>query len=284
MILILGASGYIGNYCFNRFNDDNHPVLGTYSKNKKEGMVHFDLSNMDINNIDLEDKIKTLIICSAVNTKIDESKEKFVGSYYTNVTRLKFVLDYCQNKNIKTIFISTDNVFDGKKGNYSENDERNPINCYGKMKYEIENYLLNHNNHLLLRVGRVFGVKDDTTLFTSFLNKMKNDKKIVCFNDQLFTPLYIEELYNFLKFSINKDIKGVYHLASTKPITHLIIADKIRGFFNLSDIEIESKSIDSFNFLDNRPKKTDLNISKYKSLMGFEEKNIEYYLEKFKIN
>ena len=90
---------------------------------------------------------------------MDETKKNWQNSYYINVERVKAIIDYCFKNKVIPIYISSDAVFDGSKGNYSENDKKNPILSYGKIKNEVENYLLNSNNFfLIVRIGRVFGI------------------------------------------------------------------------------------------------------------------------------
>ena len=75
MILILGASGYIGSYLFERLKRQGLGVLGTYFKNKRKGMSYFSMEDTDIDELGLDaQRIRYVIISAAANAKIDESK------------------------------------------------------------------------------------------------------------------------------------------------------------------------------------------------------------------
>ena len=76
MILILGASGYIGNNLYNKFTEERFDVAGTYSKNKISGLVYFDIRNMNLDEIKLDKKIHYIIIASGININIDNYKEE----------------------------------------------------------------------------------------------------------------------------------------------------------------------------------------------------------------
>ena len=146
MILVLGASGYIGNNLYNKFIEEGFDVAGTYFKNKKNKFIYFDICKMNLNEIKLDKKIRYLIIASGVNTNIDDSKKDWKNSYYVNVTKTKIVIDYCFNNDIVPIYISSDGVFDGIKGKYKETDKKNPVNCYGHIRNEVEDHLINSRN------------------------------------------------------------------------------------------------------------------------------------------
>tara|TARA_Y100000310_G_scaffold151436_1_gene151034 strand:+ start:180 stop:1058 length:879 start_codon:yes stop_codon:yes gene_type:complete len=285
ILLILGASGYIGNYLFNQFRKEGFDVVGTYFKNKKPGLIHFDLENANLNDLKLNtDKITHLIIAAATNAKIDESKIYWDYNYKINVIRIKSLIDYCFKHDIIPIYLSSDAVFNGKKGNYIEEDKTNPINCYGKIRYEVENHIKKFKKpYVIIRAGRVFGTEvGDGTLITSMLKNMRKGENMKCATDQVFTPIYIEDFFNFIKITIEKKYMGIFHLASLKATNHYEIAKSIKKFFHFDNVELETRKIDSFDIIDKRPKLTSLNIEKYKKITGNQEKKIEYFLSLIK--
>ena len=143
MILVLGASGRIGGYLFARLKQDKFDVSGTYCHNKRHESIYFNLESMPLS--DLHVSPSHVIFGAAVNPRPELSKN-VADSYETNVVRTIKIINYCFDQNIVPIFMSTDNVFDGKKGNYKETDKTNPLNNYGKMKCEVENHLLASEN------------------------------------------------------------------------------------------------------------------------------------------
>ena len=281
MIIIVGASGYIGNSLFNRFKKENFDVIGTYFRNKKPGLFYLDLESPDLNKFSLNMKnIRYMIIAAAANASIDNTKKYWDYSYYINVVKTKILIDFCFKHGITPIYLSSDGVFDGTKGYYSEEDKRNPINCYGKIRYEVENYIINSGMpYLILRMGRVFGTElEDGTLITGMLKTLRENKSSVCAIDHIFTPMNIEYLFSFVKASIENRYHGIFHLASLKATSKYKIAKAIQKFFKLKGINIIPCEIDSLNLLEKRPKRIDLNISKYKKLTGYREKPIGHFL------
>ena len=281
MILILGASGYIGNNLYNKFTEERFDVAGTYSKNKISGLVYFDIRNMNLDEIKLDKKIHYIIIASGININIDNSKKDWKNSYYVNVIKTKIIIDYCFKNDIIPIYISSDSVFDGLKGRYKEIDKKNPVNCYGRIKNEVEDHLLNSGNKfIILRSGRVFGTDlKDETIITDMIKQLREKKKLLCADDQFFTPLYVRDLCEALAKLICDRREGVFHLISIKATSRYNIAKAIQKYFNLHDVEIIPCAINSLGLLEKRPLLIDLDDSKLSGLVGTKHFDIEYYLD-----
>ena len=281
MILILGASGYIGNNLYNKFTEERFDVAGTYSKNKISGLVYFDIRNMNLDEIKLDKKIHYIIIASGININIDNSKKDWKNSYYVNVIKIKIIIDYCFKNDIIPIYISSDSVFDGLKGRYKEIDKKNPVNCYGRIKNEVEDYLLNSGNKfIILRMGKVFGNDlKDGTIITSTIKKLKENKKILCADDQFFSPIYIEDLCKSLIKIIRSKLEGIFHLISIKSTSRYEIAKSVQKFFNLQNIKIIPCKINSLKLLEKRPLLINLDNSKLNKLIKTEHNDINHYLK-----
>lgn len=275
MILILGASGRIGGYLFNRFKQDGIDVAGTYCNSKKQGLMHFSLESAALK--DLGVNPSHIIFCAAANPS-PELSGKMENSYDANVTKTINLIDACFESNIVPIYISSDNVFDGEKGNYKETDKTNPLNNYGKIKCEVENHLIaSQKPYILLRMGKVFGI-DDTLILETFKN-LKQRIKTPYATDQLFTPTYSEDLYEFVKKAIANNYHGVFHLGSTKALTRYEVAQRIKEYFGMN-AEIIPARINELGLSEKRPVKIDLNIDKYVNLTGKKERDLEYFLKK----
>jgi dTDP-4-dehydrorhamnose reductase len=281
MILVLGASGYIGNNLYKNFLEEGFDVAGTYSSKKIDGLIHFDIRNMNLDKINLSKKISHIIISSGINISIDNSKKDWKNSYYVNVTKTKKIIDYCFDKNITPIYISSDGVFDGQKGGYVEIDKKNPINCYGVIKNEVEDYLLKSGNKfIILRMGRVFGADlNDNTIITNTVRQLKERKKLLCADDEIFTPIYIKDLSIALIQLVRKGYEGVIHLISIEATSRYKIAMAVKKYFNLHDTEIIPCKINSLGLLEKRPLLINLDSSKSNSLIGNKHYDIGYYLD-----
>ena len=281
MILVLGASGYIGNNLYNKFIEEGFDVAGTYFKNKKNKFIYFDICNMNLNEIKLDKKIHYIIIASGININIDNSKRDWKNSYYVNVTKTKIIIDYCFKNDIVPIYISSDGVFDGTKGKYKETDKKNPVNCYGHIRNEVEDYLINSGNKfMILRMGRVFGTDlKDGTIITNMIKQLREKKRILCANDHIFTPLHIEDLCAALIKLIRDKYEGILHLISVEATSRYKIAKTVQKYFKLHDVKIIPCRINSLGLLEKRPLLIDLDDSKFSGMTEIKHFDIDYYLK-----
>lgn len=285
-ILILGATGLVGSNLFKYLKDKKYSVTGTYFKNKKKNCIYFDISKNSINLIKNIKKIKYIVIASAINVNLDETKKDYKKSYFINVRKTKVVIDQCFKNDITPIYISSDAVFDGKKGNYKESDKKNPIHAYGRIKNEVEKYIIKQKKkYLIVRTSRIFGVsKNDNTFLTSLKKRIQTQEKIHCSSDQKFSPIFVNDLSNYIEKLIKNNYFGIFHLVSIKSITHYKIARSVKKFFKIKKNKVISCKINSLKVIEKRPLLTNLLMYKFESLFNVKYNNLEYYLKKIRHN
>ena len=152
-ILLTGSNGMLGsNYL--SLSSNLFDVIPTSSTNKS--FAYLDLT--DSNNVKsvLNTYMPNIIInCSAI-TDVDGAELDKKKAYDVNVNGIRNIIKY-SDVDTKIIHISSDYVFNGLSGNYSEKSRPDPINYYGKTKLESENILVSSNRkYLLFRVNGLF--------------------------------------------------------------------------------------------------------------------------------
>ena len=102
--------------------------------------------------------------------------------------------------------MSSDGVFDGEKGNYSEKDKPNPLHRYGFIKHELEKFLIkSKREYLILRFGKVISKNIvDRTLFTEIISKILMHEEQQLAIDENITPVYLEDLIFFIRTVLKK--------------------------------------------------------------------------------
>ena len=119
-----------------------------YLEKKKFNILNF----KQINNFLKKNKIKTLVHMAALSRPMKIHKENINKSIEINIIGTANIVRACRNNNTKLIFFSTNCVYPGKKGPYSENDNLNPINNYGWSKLGGESAVRMYKNALILRL------------------------------------------------------------------------------------------------------------------------------------
>ena len=138
---LIGASSSIG---YELISLNPNFFIPTYFKNQIEHGIKFDICNDKISNkIEIND-FDTFVILSAISNPNHCEVDEY-NSSNINVFFMKKLIDELILHQKRIIFFSSEYVYSGTKGNYKEIDETNPINNYGKQKYEIENYIIKNS-------------------------------------------------------------------------------------------------------------------------------------------
>ncbi|MBS3075004.1 SDR family oxidoreductase [Candidatus Pacearchaeota archaeon] len=268
-VIVFGASGLIGRYLYTYLKNNGEKVIGTYFENPEEGLIHYDLVNSSIDELDLRD-IKYAIISSAA-TKLDKCKDNPEYSQKVNVFGIKKLIKEVSKKGIIPVFMSSASVFNGLTGGYSEEDERDPISLYGKQKVEVEDFLIsNFKDYLIIRPGKIFGVqKCEGVLFTDWYEKYKKNEEILCADDEQLAPTYAKDVAEGIAILIQKNCKGIYHVNYPEHFSRYEMALNFFSFLGINYNKFRSCSIKDFNFSEKRMKNSYLNISKFIKETGF---------------
>jgi len=122
---------------------------------------------------------------------------------------------------IKIIHISTDAVFDGIRGGYSETDAPSPVNVYGRTKLAGENGVLTINPKAIVARVNFFGwsLSGKRSLAEWFYNNLKNNNKISGFTDIYFCPVLVNILCDTLARLAESGTSGVYHVVGGEAIS-----------------------------------------------------------------
>ncbi len=193
-----------------------------------------------------------VINCAAYNF-VDKAEENFETAFRVNALGPKNLASACKKYDSLLIHYSTDYIFDGTKEDfYTEQDEPNPINFYGKSKLEGEEILKGEmDNFLLFRVSWVFGEGKQNFLYK--LKEWAEKQKVVkVVSDQISVPTYTEDIVKATMLAIKEGLRGVYHLTNSGYASRYEVA---RYFFESLGLNrlILPVSSDFFNAPAKRP-------------------------------
>ena len=171
----------------------------------------------------------------------------------------------CDSFDGKIIHLSTDYVFDGENGPYSEDDPVCPLSVYGETKLESERILLNHNpNHLVIRGNVIYD--DSETTKASFLNwvvnSLKEKQEIQVVNDQVNNPTWTKSMADIIALCIEKDLSGIVHWGDADHLNRYDFAIKIAEKYVLDSKLIKAITTEELNQAAPRPLKSGLKSDK----------------------
>lgn len=288
-LLVTGGSGLLGasivfelNKYYNIYAIYNkHKIRSKYAKYIKLDLADKKKTERVINRIKPD-----IIIHTAAITNVDLCEAKPLLAKRNNIDATANITDISKKLKIKLVHISTDYIFDGKKGNYTELDKPNPLSVYAKTKLEAEKTAKSYNNGLIIRTS-IYGwnAQKNLNFIEWVINNLREKKKINVLTDQITSMIFVNDLAKILKMMIDKDLRGVYNVASHKPLSKYKFALKTAEIFKLNKNLINpiltenlmKKSI----WKAERPKNTSLNVSKIEKIIKIQtvEQSLNYMKE-----
>lgn len=232
-ILITGSQGYIGSNLRKYLQDEEYDVYGLSSRNVQEEKT-YRADIIDSQKIfDILRVLKpAIIIHTAALSSLNECEKNTELAMRINVEGTRSIINAVRkiNPDIKLIFMSTDYVFDGKRGNYREDDEVDPQTSYGKTKAISENDIKNNlENYTICRTANVFGRGGN--FFNFVLDALERNRTIGVYKDAFFTPTYIGYLMSSIKELIEMDYRGIIHIAGSERMSRYDFALKMAEAF-----------------------------------------------------
>lgn len=268
--LITGANGQLGK-----------EIISRLSFQKKE-FVGIDKDELDITDENkvvnfLKENKPKFVVNTAAFTAVDDAEEKQDICFKINKDGAKNIAKGCDIVNSHLVQISTDYVFSGN-GNcpLKEDDEKHPINVYGKSKLEGENEILDilGDKATILRTASLHGqygknfVRTMVKLFTE-----KDSLRVV--NDQIMSPTWAGFLADIILEVFEKNVCGVFHTSNKGAVSWYDFTVKILNLIltqnhNFSNVKINPCTSDEFVRPAKRPKFSAFNVSKLENALDHE--------------
>ncbi len=181
------------NFCRFLQEETEWIAVGTYHQNRPQfrrvRVAELDLLKPRSFPGVIKDAAPDVVVHSAAVTLPDECEKDRPKAYAVNVTATHRLLDTAPPESL-FIYISTDLVFDGEKGNYTELDEPNPVNYYGETKIQAEQLVRKRPRSVVVRVAKLFSHGSPFhSCFTNWMREhMVTGRQLRLFKDQYRTP------------------------------------------------------------------------------------------------
>lgn len=270
-ILITGASGYLGS-TLTRFLSSKYEIIRIVNKNKVEGAVIADITDKRVvANLAKEYK-PDYVIHAAGNKDVKFCEENSKAAFLINTKASEFLASYFRG--VPICFFSTDFVFDGKKGDYSETDKPNPLNVYGKTKLAAEK-AFDTNVNCIIRTSGLFDINQSFIKYV--LSKLSNQEKVEAFTNIIYTPTYLPYLCNSIEAIIKRELSGIFHLAGYERVSRFEFAKLIAKTYKYDEnliIRTKSSESSSLRLLD-----SSLDSSKIRPLLNLKWPDLKYALK-----
>lgn len=285
-ILVTGSNGLLGQKITDLSLPDPEIELiassvGPNRHNIKDGYVYEELDILDPSRLNeiVEMYRPDAIIHTAAMTNVDACEVERPKCYALNVQAVKNLVEVCESRDIQLIHLSTDFIFDGEDGPYTEEAEPNPLSYYGETKLESEQVLKNSScRWAILRTIIVYGIVNDMSRSNIVLwakGALEKGEPIHVVNDQWRMPTLAEDLAECCLLAVKKNAAGVYNVSGKDLMSILEIVERVADFYGLDKTLIRAISAESLNQTAKRPKKTGFVLNKARTELGYDPRSFE---------
>ncbi|OSZ78704.1 hypothetical protein CAP35_10775 [Chitinophagaceae bacterium IBVUCB1] len=235
-VFIAGASGLVGGNCMQHFAEQGWEVAGSYFSFQAPNTVYYNtLVPDDGNNFDVKKFKPDVIVHCGAMTHVDNCELYPDQSYQQTVQSTINLIALAKECNARFVYISTDYVFDGKQGPYTEDAPVSPLSVYARHKLEAEQMALKEiENTLVLRITNVYGDEVRGKNFIAriieqCINKQKLTLKLPY--DQYASPANAWDIARAMYVLLRDNKKGIYHIGSTDYLNRVELAMRVLKYF-----------------------------------------------------
>lgn len=289
-ILVTGSNGLLGQKLIHLWDKGRSFDLIATSRgeNRVSEVKGFTYASLDITNAFEVDAVLTkfkpdAVINTAAMTHVDECEEKQEQCTDLNVNAVQYLVESCTKNDVFFLHLSTDFIFDGLEGPYSEEAEANPLSFYGKSKLLAEQIVKSSAlNWAIARTVLVYGITEGMSRSNIILwvkNSLEAGKELQLVNDQWRTPTLAEDLAIGCLKICQQRAEGVFNISGKDLLNPYQMAMQTVDFFGLDGRLVTETDGSKFTQKAKRPPKTGFDITKARTILSYEPRSFREGIE-----
>lgn len=289
-VLITGSNGMLGQRAVEFYMSKENVDLLATSVEEKSVIDSVDYVSSDVKDRDeikkvIYDYCPDFVVHTAAFTNVDLSEKMREEAWKINVKGVEYIAEAARAIDAHIIHISTDYVFDGKDGPYSENAKPNPVGYYGRTKLASENALrISGTFFTILRTNVLYGIAHNSRpdFVRWVFNSLNKKEKIRIVKDQINNPTFIDDLVQGINKIIEFKKTGIYNIGGKEYLSRYDFTLRIADFFNLDKKLITPITTEELNQPARRPLKSGLITLKAETELGYKPHTISESLAAMK--
>ena len=285
-VLITGSNGLLGQKLLHKLRQDPSVELFATSKgenrvSEQNGYAYFELDITDEKQVAelIANKKPDVVVNTAAMTNVDLCEDEKHACDALNVDAVRYLADACKKIDAHLIHISTDFIFDGEDGPYTEEDKPNPLSYYGLSKLKSEQILQAHSvKWTILRTIIVFGVGENLSKGNVVLwakGALEKAEPLNIIDDQFRAPTLAEDLADACILAANKKVYGVFNASGKDIMSIFEMAECIANYFGNDTSNLNRISTSTLNQKAGRPPRTGFILDKAIKELGYSPHSFE---------
>ena len=219
------------------------------------------------------------VINTAAMTNVDACEVKKKECWKLNVQAVQYLTSACEKYDSHLIHVSTDFIFDGESGPYSEESEAKPLSYYGESKLAAEQIVKDSScKWSIARTVLVYGVVDNMSRSNIVLwakGALESGKELTVVDDQYRTPTLAEDLAHGCILIAKNEAEGIFNIAGDDYMSIIDLVKRVAKYYQLDKDLVKPISSESLNQKALRPAKTHLLLDKAKRELGYKPSSFE---------
>jgi dTDP-4-dehydrorhamnose reductase len=280
-IAITGASGLLGNALVLEAQRRGYGVIGFYHS-VSLGNPGIDAKRLDIRDTDgARDALSTagpdVVLHAAAETRVDWCENHPDEAGEVNIEASGNLARIAAQLGCGFVYISTDSVFDGSRGDYKETDIALPVNVYARTKLKGEEAVLRALPQSLVVRTNFYGRGTQhhrQGLLEWILHELRAGRSMPGFTDVIFSPLYVDDAARLSFDLIERKASGIFHVAGSEATSKYEFARNVAFAFGYDPAAVEGVPLSGRPMRARRPLNTSLNTEKIRYLLGFSTPNL----------
>ncbi|MBG87257.1 MAG: NAD(P)-dependent oxidoreductase [Verrucomicrobiales bacterium] len=235
------------------------------------GLTRRDFSLLDFDAVTAAfkgDSPDVIVHCAAISRPVDCERDPHLARK-TNVVATRHLAHLASDRFL--IYLSTDLVYDGRKGDYIEEDPANPLHLYGETKLAGEDAVRQHQNHAVLRTALNFGAspRGNASFNEQMHSALAQGKNFQLFTDEYRCPISTTETARAIWELAKLQVGGLFLLGGSEKVSRWDIGKALYDRWSPLPGKIEPASIASY---DGPPRPPDLSmkLNKIQALLSFD--------------
>jgi dTDP-4-dehydrorhamnose reductase len=210
-----------------------------------------------------------VVFLAAADAWVERCEREPENTRQVNVEAARTVATAAASLGAQIVVFSSEYVFDGTSGRYSEGDPRDPINEYGRQKVELEDIALGTPRGLVCRTSAVFGVDEGRKNFVyQLIAASREGRTLDVPSDQLITPTFARALADAVVALVDRGASGVFHVAGPEIMGRVAFAQLVARVFQLEQESIRPRPTNELGLLAPRPRQCGLGTEKLVRALG----------------
>ena len=289
-ILLIGSNGMLGQRLVESFKSAGKFELlctsmedGSYYSGVEYKKIDI-IQRQEVRKVVL-DFFPDFIINAAAFTNVDKSETEKETAWKINVNGVENIAFYSWTIDAHLIHFSTDYIFDGKNGPYTEDDLPNPVGYYGRTKLAAENSIrISGTKNTIIRTNVLYGpAKNGRPDFVKWVVNSLRDKKVIrIVTDQIGNPTYIDDLVSAINNIIELKKEGIFNIGGREMISRYDFTLRIADYFRLDKSLIQMIVTKDLNQPALRPLKSGFITLKAETELDYKPHSIEETFELMK--